>query len=329
METTVQSVLDLFASNAQIIKKEFTWQNSLAKRLAALLYAKENKPIDYEAIRQSHNIIKQNTGLFSFFRGDMAMLIAAMLSLSPNPQRLLDETLKVYEIMKDAKFRSSDYLVVAALEIASQANPGYYSDVVARARAFYDGMKADHFFKTGQDDYIFASMLGLSDLNVDAGVERIENIYNRLKSEFWDKNSVQTLAQILVLSRSDDNVVNRVLSLRDDLKAQKIKLDKSYTLSTLGILAMLPVDNSVIVRDIDEAQMMLRAQKGFGSMSVTMQEVLLFVTAIVTDRYAKSLTGDVLSANLSTSIANIIIAQNTALIVAITTSTSVAASSSS
>ena len=259
----------------------------------------------------------------------MAMLVAAMLSLSPDPQKLLDETLKVYEIMKDAKFRSSDYLVAAALEIASQTNPEHYGDVVARARAFYDGMKADHFFKTGQDDYIFAAMLGLSDLNVEAGVERIDNIYNRLKGEFWDKNSVQTLAQILVLGESDDNMVNRVLSLRDDLKEQKIKIDKSYTLSTLGILAMLPVDNSVIVRDIDEAQIMLRAQKGFGPMSVTMQEVLLYVTAIITDCYAKNLANDVLSANLSTSIANIIIAQNTALIVAITTSASVAASSSS
>ena len=41
MKYTGENKLELFANNAQIIKNEFTLQNALTKRLAALLYAQE------------------------------------------------------------------------------------------------------------------------------------------------------------------------------------------------------------------------------------------------------------------------------------------------
>jgi len=329
MDDTTQQRLALFAANAQIIKKEFAWQNALTKRLAALLYAQENKPVDCEAIRQCHALIKQSTGVFSSFRGDMALCVAALLSQSPEPQGLFDETLRVYDLLKSAKLRASNYLVVAAYWIAAQANPADYSNAVSRTRAFYDGMKAHHFFHTGQDDYIFAAMLGLSDLDVTTGTERIEQLYSRLKGELRDKNSVQALAQVLVLGGSDDDTANRVLALRDAFREQRIKLDKSYTLPALGILALLPVETSAVVRDIGEARVYLRAQRGFGSLSVTTQELLLFAAAIVAGEYTQSVRDGLLTATISTSVTNIIIAQQTAMIAAISASSAAAASSSS
>lgn len=329
MEYSGQNKLELFANNAQIMKKEFTWQNTLTKRLAALLYAQEGKIVDCEAIRQCLDLIKQNTGAFSTFRGNMVLCIATMLSLAPNPQEVFSETLKVYDLLKDEKLHASDFLVVAAYQIAAQSDASDYSNVVTRTRSFYDGMKARHFFYTGQDDYIFAAMLGLTDLDTAAGTERIEQIYSRLKGEFWDKNSIQALAQVLVLGESDVNIANRVLALRDTLRAEKIKLDKTYTLPVLGILALLPVEIDTIVRDIVAAQDTLRAQKGFGPLSVTTQELLLFSASIVASNYAENVKDGVLTATLTTSISNIIIAQQAAIIAATSASTAAAASSSS
>ncbi len=328
MEYTGQNKLELFADNAQIIKKEFAWQNTLTKRLAALLYAQEGKRIDCEAIRQCHALIKQNTGAFSAFRGNMALCVAALLSLSPDPQEVFSETLNVYGLLKDVKFRASDFLVVAAFQIATQSDAADYGNVVIRTRSFYEGMKARHFFYTGQDDYIFAAMLGLTDLDTAAGAERIEQLYNRLKGEFWGKNSVQALAQMLVLGDSEDSVADRILILRDELRAQKIKLDKAYTLPVLGILALLPVEIDRIVRDIDTAQDALREQKGFGPLSVTTQELLLYAASIVAGDYAESVKDGLLTATLSTSITNIIIAQQAAMIAAISASTAAASASS-
>lgn len=52
MDYVIQNRLELFADNAQIIKKEFAWQNGLTGKLAGLLYAQEGKAVDCEAIRQ-------------------------------------------------------------------------------------------------------------------------------------------------------------------------------------------------------------------------------------------------------------------------------------
>ena len=321
--------ITLFADNFQLVKKEFTWQNALTKRLAALLYAQDGRMADCEAMRRCHDIIKQNTGVFSTFRGNMALCVAALLSLSPNPEALFAETLKVYELLKAAKFRASDFLVVSAYQIAAQAAAADYPRVVKRTRDFYEHMNAYHFFQTGQDDYIFAALLGLSELDATAGTDRMERLYVRLKDEFWNRNSVQALTQVLVLGDSDDEVVQRVLSLRDALRAEKIKLDKAYTLPTLGVLTLLPIDTATIVRDIDEAQATLRDQKGFGSMSLTKQELLLFAASLVAGRYAHGAKDCLLTATLSTSITSIIIAQEAAMVAAMASAAAASASSAS
>lgn len=309
-----QNKVKLFAENSQIIIKEFVWQGAQIKRMAALLYAQKGKTIDPEAIRKCLTLIKQNTGVFSTFRGDMALCVATLLSLSPNPQEALSNALKVYGMLKGKGFHISDFLVVAAYQIAAHSDASDYERITARTKDFYDGMKARHFFSTGEDDYIFAAMLALTDLDARAGTERIEQLYSRLNGEFWDKNSVQTLAQVLALGNSDDRIANRVLELRNALREQKIKLDKAYTLPVLGVLALLPVEIDTIVRDINAARDFLKAQKGFGGLSVTPQELLLFAASIAAAQYADNIKDGVLTATLSTSIANIIIAQQTTMI---------------
>ena len=69
-----------------------------------------------------------------------------MLSLSANPQDVLRETMKVYDLLKGVKLRASDFLVIAAYIIATQSDASDYRNVVTRTRSFYDGMKARHFF---------------------------------------------------------------------------------------------------------------------------------------------------------------------------------------
>jgi len=259
---------------------------------------------------------EQNTGVFSIFRGNLALGVATLLSLSPDPQGLFRQTQAVYELLRATKLRNSDYLVLAAYQIAAQTEPAHYPYVVDRTRAFYDGMRAHRLLQTGQDDYIFAAMLGLSGLDPVTGSHRIDRVFDRLRSDFRDKNSVQTMAQVLVLGGTDDIAITRIIALRDALRGRKVKLDKTFTLPSLGILALLPVDPGVIAGEIDQAQTFLRAQKGFGPLSVTTQELLLYATAVVADDYSRTIDAGVLTATISTSITTIIIAQQTATIAA-------------
>ena len=326
MKQKLHEKLTLFASNSQEMKKEFKWRNSLTRRLAALLYAFEDKPVDCNAIRECLDLIKSSAGIFSIFRGNMVLCVATMLSFKDNRKELFAQTKAVYEMMKDVKFCASDYLAVAAYEIAVNANPDNYEEIVSRARAFYKGMKAKGFFRTGEDDYIFTSMLGLSDIDVKEGTERIQHFYRKLKPDFLSGNSVQMLAQILVLAGESDLAVHRLYDLRKELKNRKLRLDKTFTLSSLGIFALLSVDTNTIVQDIEDAETFLKTQIGFGSFRITKQERLLLAASIVASVYAENEKDGVLKASVSTNIASIIITQQAAMIAAVSASGSAASS---
>lgn len=327
MNNKLKQRLELFVENNQHVKKEFIFHSPIIKRLSALIYALEDKSVDCDAIHKCHNLIKSNTGIFSIFRGTLTIAIATMISLLDDKDTKLSNTIYVYDMMKEVKFRASDYLAVAAYQIAVNTDKNNYSQTIKKARAFYDGMKEKHWFYTSQDDYIFSAMLALSDIDVITGVESIENIYTALKSKFLNGNSVQSLAQVLVLGSEKEEIIYHLFTLRDALKNEKIALDKTYTLSSLGVLSLLPIPTNTIVTDILEAYNFLHSQKGFGTLSVSKQELLLFITAIVASIYTDDMKKGILTSTLSTSITNIIIAQQVAMIIA--ASSAAAASSSS
>ncbi|MGF7047272.1 hypothetical protein J2T13_001777 [Paenibacillus sp. DS2015] len=300
----------------------------MVNRLAALLYTAENKIADDDAIRASYVLIKESTGRFSSFRGTSVISIATLLSLSDDKETQLANTLAVYELLKDAKFRASDYLVVAAYQIAALTTSDQYLRTIERAKMFYDSMKAKHRFLTGQDDYVFAAMLGLSDIDIESGVDRMEQLYTALKPEFLSGNSVQALTQVLVLGDDAPEAVIHVLALRDSFRTRGIRLDKEYTLSSLGVLSLLPCNKDTIVTDVSETYEFLRTKKGFGNWSITKQELLLLSAALVAFKNVDDVRNGILTTMLSTSITNIIIAQQTAIAVAAASSAAAAGSSS-
>ncbi|MDF2926551.1 MAG: hypothetical protein K0R57_5465 [Paenibacillaceae bacterium] len=307
------SRLELFVDNVQRIKTGFIWQTALLKRLAALFYAAEDKVIERDAIRESYDFIKKNTGLFSTFRGNSALSIATLLSLTDNRETRLSETFAVYDMMKDAGMRASDFLVFAAFQVASNTDAGNYANTVIRTKTFYDEMKKKHRFLTGQDDYIFAAMLGLSDIGIEVGVARMEELYAVLKPEFSSGNSVQALTQVLVLAGKTTEAVSHLLALRDAFREQGIRIDRTDSLSSLGVLSLLPMSIEEIVNDTSETYDFLRQQKGFGSWSITKQELLILSAALVTFGGVDDVRNGIGTAALSTSITNIIIAQQTAI----------------
>lgn len=323
MNPCLKTKIELFADGMQSFKGNFIWKNISVKRLAALLYAARDKQIDLEALEESHQLIKKQTGAFSYFRGNSGMIIATLLALNGNRDKDLQNTLTVYDSLKKNKFWGSDYLVVAAYQIASSASEANYEEVVKRTKGFYDGMKARHRWITGQNDYIFAALLGLSDLELEKGLEQMEELYETFKPAFRSRDGIQTMAQIFTLSGVGSQIESRVLSLREKFHRKKMRLDQSYTLASLGVLAMLPVNEDILVSDVIETYDILRSKKGFGSFSITKQQLLILASALVSFGYVDEANSHLLTSTLSTSITNIIIAQQTAIAVIVATSASV------
>jgi hypothetical protein len=171
-------------------------------------------------------------------------------------------------------------------------------------------------------------MLGLSDIEVSSGVQRMERLFQALRPEFHTGTGVQALTQVLVLGDDTSGIQRRILALRDALRSRSLKLDRQYTLSSLGVLALLPMEVESIVAQIEETMQLLRGKNGFGTWSVAKQELLLLSAGLVTLSSVDQIKQDVLETVLTTSITNIVIAQQTAIAVAAASSASASAASS-
>jgi hypothetical protein len=310
MRHDIKERLVLFANNAQITKKGLGWtKNVMAKRLVALIYGFEGRTVDCNSILRCHGIIKSGVGITSFLRGNMSICIASMLSLQANPQEMFERTISVYDMLREKKLKKSEFLAVAAYQIASNAKPEEYPMRVERMRAFYDGIKAYSWFNAGKDDYIFAASFALSDADVGQGVGLIGELYQRMRPEFRGKGNVLSLAEVLVIGGlSGPQAADRVSVLRNALRTQRVRLDKSFAIPSIGVLALLNVSADEIAREIGEAQALLKSQKGFGMFSVSKMERQLLATAIVAYGYSKDSDDDLIMTSLSTSIINLIIA---------------------
>ena len=313
MKKDLNERLDLFVANARAIRSEFPLRETLARKLAALAYSLEGREVDCAAVKECHSTIKSGAGIFSSFRGNLSVCVAAMLSLKENPREIFSRTSEVYESLKGEGFWPSDHLAIAAHEIASGAEPKDFARVIKRTRAFYEGMKARGFFRTGKDDYIFSAMLGLSDIDVQTGTERIDVLYKKFKPSFRFGNGVQALTQVLVLSGDCEGAAGRVLELRDAMKMRGIRFDRYYTLPSLAVLSLLPSGVGEIVKEVSEAQAYLKTQKGFGPWSVSKQALLLFSVAAVASVRASGAEGGAIKPSVSAGVASIIIAQQAAM----------------
>jgi len=329
MTNQLQTKLELFVENNNSIKGDFIWHEPMAKRLAALTYALEGKKVDTQAIKDCHRLIKDDVGPFSNFRGNMAVYIAASISLRDNPQQLLADTLYVYKLLKQEGFWSSDYLVVTAYEIAANTESRNFEYIAQRSMEFYREMKANIRFHIGQDDYIFAALLAMSGIDIHEGALKMRHLFSQLKSEFSafiGRSNIVTLSQLLVLGGSTNECVEHLLKLNSVLRKRKARLDKSYTLPSLGILGIMAVDKNSFADDLIAARDYLRAQKGFGHWSVSNHELLLYAVSLIVNVYTGS-ADNAMQANVATSITNLIIAQQVAMMVAITAATTSAAAS--
>jgi hypothetical protein len=327
MNEQLQALVNLFAANVASIKRDFIWQSTSIKRLAALLYAAEGKEIDCDAVHDCHSMIKENTGIFSVFRGNSAITVATLISLKSSRDQLLKNTLDVYDMMRKAKFRALDHLVVAAYQIAANAAPHEFQGTVDRTRAFYDGMKEEHRFITGYDDYMFAAQLGLSRIPLEAGLRNMEAFYEALRPELRFRNGVQALSHVLVLGEMPPDSVGRVLALRDSLRNIGLRLDREYSVSSLGILALLPGSTDEIVTELSETYELLRGGKGFSAWTVSKQELLIISAALVAFGRTNGRNNEIVTV-AATSITSILIAQQIAVAAAASSSAAAAAASS-
>lgn len=328
MNETLQKKVELFIENSTIMKQEFAFQDSRMRMVCANIYSNQGRKVDANKIRDCLKIIKDNTGLFSGFKGTARIALAAMLSLEEDPDRAFQKIHSIYDKLR-TQFPSSDYLPVTAFLIAQINEEESLEYIIVKAKSIYGRMKKEHRFITSSEDVTYAVLFALSTIPEDRAITEMERCYNNLKTVFRSGNPVQSLSHVLALDEfaSAEEKCKKVIDMYDLLKQKKNRFDTGYELATLGVLALTSEDINKTVDDIIEVSAFLKPIKGFGDWSIGRGTRLMFAAMLVESSYTNQMQPAMGTAALN-SITSVIIAEEAAMCACMAASASAAAAAS-
>lgn len=309
------------------IKTVFGWDGGLIHLACAGIYVSKEKEVNVFVLQECKELLKQKVGLFSNFRSIARSPIAAMLAVSENPERTLDNGLLVYQLLKK-EFWSSTYLPLTAMVIAQMADPHQYEAIATRTSRIYKRIKAEHPFLTSGEDSANCALLALSEKTDDELIYEIEACYQQLKPNFFSSNAVQSLSHVLALGQGTvEEKCRRTMDLFNGLKDAGYKYGTSFELPTLGVLALTDGAKDKMIQEMVEINNWLSRQKGFGFFSsVTAKQRLMYAGIVTQLEYINT---DAMQSTAVNSTISIIVAQEAAMCAAIAASTAASASASS
>lgn len=329
MRESLSALCGSFIENRDRIRHTFGWESTYIYPVCAAIFTDKRRPADTERMEYCRKLLKAQTGLFSNFRGTAKLAMISMLAVSEYPEDKLEKSLRVYGMLKK-HFFSSQYLPVVSMIIADLADPGRYDGLAARTRHIYDLMKQEHPFLTSGEDSVFAALLALSDQANEQIIQETENCYGLLKPEFFSGNAVQSLSHVLALGDgAAADKCRKTTELYKGLKVKGYKYGTSYELATLGVLALLPADLSVVMTDIMEVDDFLAGQKGYGILGLGRKQRLMHAGMLVSSEYIGRTDNRIMNSAAIGGTISLVAAQQAALCAAVAASSAAAASAGS
>lgn len=330
MNTELKSKVDLMADNFHELKNAFKWESHLIQHFGAMICATREAKVNIEHIREVKAYIKAQTSWVSYFRGHNEMIVSMLLANEAGYEQIFERANKVYEDLKATGFSRGSYLPLAAITIAISAEPANYPVVYQRMDQIYQNMKKNHFWLTSQDDYVLASVLAASDLDVDktsAEMERCYEILNR--GGIYKSNELQSLSHVLSMGEeSAEAKCQKAMAIQMRLKSSPCKL-KYQGLVSLGVLALVSDQPEEIADEVLEVYEYLYQTDGYGFWGIDSNLRGILAASIVSDFYADHLNNNLIGATVANSITSIIIAQQTAMMAAVAASSAAASSAAS
>ena len=293
MRTTLEQLCNNFISNRDAVKSIFKWENERLVAASAISLLNRGILADAAKLEECKKLLKENTGVFSNFRGNVEVPMVAQLVIADVPADKMKKTLKVYNILKQ-EFHGSEYLVLAAAVLADMVSEDQAAKMAEKARTIYNKMKKDHPFLTSGEDSVYAVLMAVSEKSDEALMEEMEVCYKKLKESFSASNEVQALAHVLSIAEGGaEEKCKKVVALYDALRDAEVKYGKYHELVVLASLAMLPVEQSVLVEDIKTVDAFLEKQKGYGFLGLDKKTRLMHAAMIVSCDYVKNNTTDI------------------------------------
>lgn len=262
MNVSIQDLCGRMAAGRDVIKTAFRWENSHFYPVCANLFCARDEQPEAEKLAACRDLIRQETGILSSFRGNVRLPLICLLSLDEDPRGRLDRTLKAWQMLK-RRFFQSDYLALAACFL-SDLEETELEHTADRARELYEAMKKNHPFLTGSEDSVFCVLLARSERSDEDLIDDMEQSYRCLKETFRDSNSVQTVSHILASSPAPAcEKADRLADLYRNVTMRGVKYGKNRELPVLASLSLTEADTDTLADQILQASDYLSDLKGW------------------------------------------------------------------
>lgn len=325
MTDTLLEQCESFIENRNIVRSVFRMESGFMYPICAAIITDKGKRADSERLKLCRDILKAQTGAFSNFRGLTKLALICMMSVDTNPEQRLANAQKVYDHLKSS-FAGSQYLCVAAMVISELVDPGYYKPMAEHTRRIYNLLKSKHPFLTGSEDSVFSALLAVSKKTDARILDETEQCYTLLKPHFFSNNAVQSLSHVLALCEGrPKEKCEATISLFERLKEEGLRYGTDFELPTLGVLAMLPVDQQTILTELRQVDEYLAKKNGYGIFGLSKRQRLMHAAMIVTGDHLEHCATAQMTLNQSTMA--LAAAQQAALCAAIAAATAAAAAS--
>ena len=181
MRTSLSHRCARFLDARDMLRRAFPFAHAQMIPICAGMAAGQDRPWDAGRLYACRDLIQEETGLFSNFRGAGHLAVITLLALSPAPEERMAFALQGYKVLR-TRFYASQYLPLAALLLADWARGRDLDGVAARAEEIYRRMKREHPFLTGAEDSVFAVLLALSpDTEQTADVLEVDEFLSHQK----------------------------------------------------------------------------------------------------------------------------------------------------
>lgn len=286
MKQELVNKCDLLSQNNKVINKLQSFGMTMMNLSGALLFTQNDIEVNKEEFKLCEKLLKDRTGIFSDFRGNVKIPVICKMVLADNSEEYLDKLERLYKLLKHIKWGGNEHKIMAAVAIADNCDEADFDKYVDRTEEIYKRMKEGHSFLTSDEDLPLAAILATSDLDVNKLINDMEDCYSILKTKFHDSNAVQSLSHVLSLGdKSPVEKCNKVFDIFDELKAEGHKFGTGYELSVLGCIAISDISVDEIVKLIGETDDYLKKQKGFGNFSLGSKERRMFAAQLVSLDY--------------------------------------------
>jgi hypothetical protein len=283
MDAKLQAKCDLLAENYQTVQSSAKLDAPEAACLGALIYTSANAQANEAEIRANRALLREKVSVVNNLRGYVNVALLSKMSLSENAEAYLDNVITVYNLLKQGHLYRDEYEALAATAIVDFAQPSQYAAVAQHTQDIIKKMKETHPIITDTQDTTVAALLAMSDLDIEATLDKADACYQALKDDHfkWAKNDLQCICMILALNNmSVQEGCERFRTMRQTLKESGSKMYTNY----LPILAALVDTNASpaqIAQDIKEAEGYLKGKKGFGGIFGVGKQMRMVLSAAV------------------------------------------------